>query len=67
MKAAAIQYTDSLLGNVEKIISTSLEINTAKYESLITSLNDCYSIVTANRAELYPAEPVDTSVFDEES
>ena len=33
VKAAAIQYTDSLLGNVEKIISTSLEINTAKYES----------------------------------
>ena len=67
MRAAAVQYTDSLLGNVEKIISTSLEVNSAKYESLITSLTDCYNIVTANRAELYPAEPVDDSVFEEEN
>ena len=67
MRAAAVQYTDSLLGNVEKIISTSLEVNSAKYESLITSLTDCYNIVTANRAELYPAEPADDSVFEEEN
>ena len=56
VKESAIQYTDQLLANVENIISHSIEINAAKYESLMTSLNDCYNIVTANRAALYPVE-----------
>lgn len=66
MRAAAVQYTDSLLENVEKILKDSLDLNTAKYESLVTSLTDCFNIVTANRAELYPTEPIDQSVFDDE-
>jgi cell division septum initiation protein DivIVA len=56
VKAAAIQYTDDMLANVENILSHSIEISAAKYESLLNSLNDCYNIVTANRAELYPVE-----------
>lgn len=56
VKAAAIQYTDDMLANVENIISHSMDISAAKYESLLNSLTDCYNIVTANRAELYPVE-----------
>ncbi len=56
VKAAAIQYTDDMLSNVENILSHSMEISAAKYESLLNSLTDCYHIVTANRAELYPVE-----------
>ncbi len=56
VKASAIQYTDDMLANVENIISHSMDISAAKYEGLLTSLTDCYNIVTANRAELYPVE-----------
>lgn len=56
VKAYAIQYTDDMLSNVENIIAHSMDINAAKYESLLNSLKDCYNIVTANRAELYPVE-----------
>ena len=56
VKAAAIQYTDDMLANVENILSHSMDISAAKYESLLNSLTDCYNIVTANRAELYPVE-----------
>lgn len=56
VKAYAIQYTDDMLASVENIIAHSMDINAAKYESLINSLKDCYAIVTANRAELYPVE-----------
>lgn len=67
LRAYAVEYTDGLLANVENILKTSIDLNSAKYESLITSLSDCYNIVTANRAELYPTEPIDTSVFDDET
>lgn len=56
VKASAIKYTDEMLANVENILSHSMEISAAKYESLLNSLTDCYNIVTANRAELYPVE-----------
>lgn len=56
VKASAIQYTDDMLANVENILSHSMDISAAKYESLLSSLTDCYNIVTANRSELYPVE-----------
>lgn len=56
VKASAIQYTDDMLAQVENILSHSMDISAAKYESLLNSLTDCYNIVTANRAELYPVE-----------
>ncbi|MBD5542413.1 MAG: vacuolar family H+-ATPase subunit H [Lachnospiraceae bacterium] len=56
VRAAAIQYTDDMLASVENIISHSMDISAAKYENLLNSLTDCYNIVTANRAELYPVE-----------
>lgn len=56
IRAAAIQYTDDMLASVENILSHSMDISAAKYENLLNSLTDCYNIVTANRAELYPVE-----------
>lgn len=56
VRDAAIQYTDRLLGNVENIISHSIDIANAKYENLLVSLRDCEGIVKANRASLYPVE-----------
>lgn len=56
VRAAAIQYTDDMLASVENILSHSMDISAAKYENLLNSLTDCYNIVTANRAELYPVE-----------
>lgn len=56
VRDSAIQYTDDMLANIENILRHSLETSAAKYESLSNSLADCYNIVTANRAELYPVE-----------
>lgn len=56
MKDAATQYTDDLLGNLENIISHSMDIANAKYENLIMSLKGCYDIVKDNRSQLYPPE-----------
>lgn len=56
MKDAATQYTDDLLGNLENIISHSMDVANAKYENLILSLKGCYDIVKDNRSQLYPVE-----------
>lgn len=56
VRDAAIQYTDRLLGNVENIVSHSIDIANAKYESLLVSLKDCENVIRTNRAALYPVE-----------
>lgn len=56
MRAAAIQYTDEMLGNIESIIAHSVETAAARYDNLVTSLNQCNDIVKANRMELRPVE-----------
>lgn len=65
IRQASIQYTDDLLANVENILNHSLETTRAKYESLMTSLQDCINIVTANRAELFPVEPLSEELMDD--
>lgn len=61
MKAAAMQYTDDILGNVENIISHSVEAAATHYEKLVTSLNGCNDIVKANRSELSPTDDEELS------
>lgn len=56
MRDAAVQYTDDLLGNLENIISHSMDVANAKYENLIMSLKGCYDIVSENRTQLRPVE-----------
>lgn len=65
VRAAAMQYTDDILGNLENIINHSVETASAKYESLITSLNGCNDIVKANRSELYPVDEFDEDLNEE--
>lgn len=56
VKAAAIQYTDDILSNLENIIAHSIGASSSRYENLLASLNECQAIVKANRSELYPGE-----------
>lgn len=59
MRNAAMQYTDDLLGNLENIISHSIDVANAKYENLVVSLRGCEDIVKTNRASLYPVEEME--------
>ena len=52
IRQGAIQYTDDLLANAESIIGHTLNSYTSKYDSLVTSLQECYDVVRNNRAEL---------------
>lgn len=57
IRAGAIQYTDEMLGNLQSIISHTLNSSAAKYDAFLTDLKRSYDIVNANRSELYPQEP----------
>ena len=74
IRTAAIEYTDNLLGNLENIVTHAIDTNKAKYDGLMSSLQNCYDIVKANRNELTPSEEettadpeVDASSEDQES
>ena len=56
IRTAAIEYTDNLLGNLENIVTHAIDSNKAKYDGLMSSLQNCYDIVKANRNELTPSE-----------
>lgn len=59
VKASAMQYTDSILANLENIIKQSIEISTKDYNTLVGNLREIDSVVTANRAELVPPEVIE--------
>lgn len=65
LKTSAMQYTDSLLGQIEEIVGHYLGAANTKYDELIKSLGDCYDVVRANREELI-ATAVDDSGVDVE-
>jgi cell division septum initiation protein DivIVA len=54
VKAAAMDYTDNILANLENIIKHSVEVSTRDYNALIGDLKDIEKVVVANRAELAP-------------
>jgi cell division septum initiation protein DivIVA len=54
VKAAAMEYTDNILANLENIINHSIEVSTRDYNALIGDLKDIENVVVANRAELAP-------------
>lgn len=56
VKAAAMQYTDDLLANLEKIITHTTQTTVANYNELISNLNSCNGIVKENRTELHPSD-----------
>lgn len=65
IRMGAIQYTDEMLANLQKIISHTLDTAGAKYENFISSLKDSYDIVNANRMELAPPVQEETAEPEE--
>ena len=55
VRDSAIQYTDDMLANIERILVSSIDSNNARYQDLQNSLNHYYQIVKANRDDLQPA------------
>lgn len=69
IRLGAISYTDQLLGNLENILSNSIDSSKARYEHLITNLSSILQVVVANRGELMPVDdteeqPQNTSATD---
>lgn len=59
IRIGAVQYTDELLANAENVIGHTLDSYTAKYDSLVNTLQECYDMVRNNRSELQiPEQPM---------
>lgn len=56
MRAAATQYTDDILANIENLLTQTMKMTTDHYESFITALNHYNDVVNSNRVELNPPE-----------
>ncbi|MDD6811737.1 MAG: vacuolar family H+-ATPase subunit H [Lachnospiraceae bacterium] len=56
VRAAAVQYLDEMLANLENVMTTTLNTTTAHYESFFNAINSYNETVKANRAELKPPE-----------
>lgn len=56
IRSGAIQYTDDLLANAQSIVAHTLDSYSTKYDGLVNSLQECYTIVQNNRAELVVPE-----------
>ena len=56
VKAAAMQYTDDILANLENIINHTINQATNDYSTLINDLNQVEEIVSTNRASLSQTE-----------
>lgn len=54
IRMGALQYTDDMLANLEKIMSHTIEGAGAKYSNFINAIQSCYDIVSKNRSELSP-------------
>ena len=52
MRYSAVQYTDDMLANLQRIIEHSIESNRTKYDSLLTALDKDLNVVISNRNEL---------------
>lgn len=69
VRAAAMQYMDDMLSQLEGIIDASTRSAVTNYENLVGNLNQYKSIIQSNRTELHPVdddlEAVDLSAEDE--
>lgn len=52
MRYSAVQYTDDMLANLQRIIEHSIESNRNKYEGLLSALDKDLNVVISNRNEL---------------
>ena len=56
MRAAAIQYTDEMLANLENMMVQTMNMTTSHYESFINNLNGYAEVIRSNRGVLRPQE-----------
>lgn len=56
MRAAAMQYTDEILANLESLIGHAIADSSSRYDNLLQSLNGYNDVIKSNRSELYPHE-----------
>ena len=61
IRMGAMQYTDSMLANMQSIIQNTMESYKSRYASLINSLNGYSEMIAENRQELAP------SIYGEEA
>ena len=61
----AIQYTDEMLSNMQRILANTIEDARNRYDGFSKSLEDTYSMIQNNRNELRPAEE-EAAVYQEE-
>ena len=59
IRMGAMQYTDDCLGNLQNMITHSMENITMKYNDYMKSLQTTLDVVVANRTELNPPEEPD--------
>ena len=59
IRMGAMQYTDDCLGDLQSIITHSMENITNRYNEYMKSLQASLDVVVSNRAELNPAEEPD--------
>lgn len=55
IRMGAIQYTDEMLANMQRILANSMEDARGRYEGFAKSLSDTYDMIQGNRDELMPA------------
>lgn len=63
MRAAAMQYTDDILANLEALITNTMNDLSARYQGVNASLSNVNEIIKSNRRELNPVE-TDTMGFE---
>ncbi|MCI8860253.1 MAG: ATPase [Lachnospiraceae bacterium] len=52
IRMGAIEYTDSILKEIEEILASAMETTQARSENLLHSLQGCYDEIRSNRGEL---------------
>lgn len=57
MRAAAMQYTDGILANVENLLNQTMKTTQDHFDSFMGALNNYNDVVNTNRVELNPPEP----------
>ena len=65
IRMGAMQYTDSMLANMQSIIQNTMESYNSRYASLINSLNGYYDMIAENRQELAPTIYGESAVMEE--
>lgn len=55
IRTGAMEYTDSMLANMQSIIQNTMESYNSRYAALLNSLNGYYEMISENRQELAPA------------